>query len=192
NRNTVKLDYTNAKGEVPQLGNLVFRFSNSLVKDSMINQWDSTEYISFEPSIKGRFRWESPDELVFSPSTHLMAATSYKAKIGSEVLRYSKYGAVKSADGIDFHTPALTLDNTQVTWVLQDEQSRVPVPQVDLYFNYRIDPNELKDKLKIEVDGKLVPHSLQTLSPDNKISVWINGMAKTEDKNYEAKILIEK
>src|SRR4051794_8929634 len=83
NRNSVKLDFTNAKGEVPQLGNLVFRFSNSLIKDSMLNQWDSTEYVSFEPSIKGRFRWESPDELVFSPSVQLMAATSYKAKIGN-------------------------------------------------------------------------------------------------------------
>jgi alpha-2-macroglobulin len=95
NRNSVKLDYTNAKGEVPQLSNLVFRFSNSLVKDSMLNQWDSTEYISFEPSIKGRFRWQSPDELVFSPSTQLMAATAYKARIGSEVLRHSKFAAVK-------------------------------------------------------------------------------------------------
>src|SRR5580765_3029684 len=191
-RNSVKLDYTNAKGEVPQLGNLVFRFSNSLVKDSLLNQWDSTEYISFEPSIKGRFRWESPDELVFSPSTQLMAATSYKAKIGSEVLRYSKFGAVKNGDGINFHTPALTLDNAQVTWVSADEQSRVPVPQVDLYFNYRIDPNELKDKLKIEVDGKPMQHSLQTLSADNKISVRINGLAKTEDKSYETKIVIDK
>jgi len=192
NRNSVKLEYTNAKGEVPQLGNLVFRFSNSLVRDSLLNQWDSTEYISFEPSIKGRFRWENPDELVFSPSTPLMAAASYKAKIGREVLRYSKYGAVKNADGINFHTPSLILDNAQVTWVLQDEQSRIPVPQVDLYFNYRIDPNELKDKLKIEVDGKTMQHSLQTLSAANKITVRINGLAKTEDKNYEAKIVIEK
>src|SRR6478672_6454322 len=192
NRNSVKLDYTNAKGEVPQLGNLVFRFSNSLVKDSLLNQWDSAEYISFEPSIKGRFRWESPDELIFSPSTQLMAATSYKAKIGSEVLRYSKYGAVKNGEGINFHTPSLTLDNAQVTWVLQDEQSRVPVPQVGLYFNYRIDPNELKDKLKIEVDGKPMQHSLQTLSADNKISVRISGLAKAEDKSYDAKIVIDK
>jgi len=192
NRNSVKLDYTNAKGEVSQLGNLVFRFSNSLVKDSLLNQWDSTQYISFEPSIKGRFRWESPDELVFSPSKQLMAATSYKAKIGREVLRYSKYGTVKNGDEINFHTPALTLDNAQVIWVLQDEQSRVAVPQVDLYFNYRIDPNALKDKLKIEVDGKPTQYSLQTLSPDNKISVRINGLARTEDKNYDAKISIDK
>ena len=48
NRNIVNLTYTNAKEEVPQLGNLIFRFSNSLVKDSLLNRWDSVEYVSFE------------------------------------------------------------------------------------------------------------------------------------------------
>ena len=67
NKNAVVLSYTNAKDEVPQLGNLVFRFNKSLAKDTMLNNWDSTEYISFEPRIAGRFRWESPDQLVFSP-----------------------------------------------------------------------------------------------------------------------------
>ena len=33
-RNYVELDYTNAKGEVPQLGNLVFRFNKALYQDS--------------------------------------------------------------------------------------------------------------------------------------------------------------
>ncbi|MBL0130495.1 MAG: hypothetical protein IPP43_04745 [Chitinophagaceae bacterium] len=78
-KNAVTLSFTNAKGEVPQLGNLVFRFSSSLAKDSMLNAWDSTEYISFEPAIAGKFRWESPDELVFLPSQPLNPATAYKA-----------------------------------------------------------------------------------------------------------------
>ncbi|HEV8285652.1 MAG TPA: MG2 domain-containing protein [Chitinophagaceae bacterium] len=192
NRDSIKLDYTNAKGEIPRLENLVFRFSNSLVKDSMLNVWDSTEYISFEPAIQGRFRWESPDQLVFSPARPLSPATTYKAKIRSEVLRYSKYGKVKNADNLNFHTPDLTLDNAQVTWMLQDEQSRIAVPQIDLYFNYRVNPSDLKEKLKIEIDGKQMNYTMQTLSADNKMSVRISGLAKTEDKNYEAKITIEK
>ena len=192
NRNSVKLDYTNARGEVPRLENLVFRFSNSLVKDSMLNVWDSTEYISFQPAIPGRFRWESPDQLVFSPSRPLFPATSYKAKIGSEVLRYSKYGTIKNSDDLNFHTPDLVLENIRVTWMLQDEQKHIPVPQIDLYFNYRVNPTDLKEKLNIEVDGKKMDYTMQTLSADNKISVRINGLAKTEDKNYEARITIEK
>src|SRR5882724_3934163 len=85
-RNAISLDFTNAKGEVPQLGNLIFRFNQSLVKDSMLNEWDSTDYISFDPKIAGKFRWESPDQLVFSPSQPLAPATSYKAKIKGTVL----------------------------------------------------------------------------------------------------------
>ena len=56
-KNAVVLSFTNAKGEVEQLGNLVFRFNHSLAKDSMLNAWDSTEYISFSPDIAGKFRW---------------------------------------------------------------------------------------------------------------------------------------
>ena len=57
NRSVVKLDYTNAQDEIPQLGNLTFRFDKPLVSDSLVNRWDSTQYIVFEPKISGRFRW---------------------------------------------------------------------------------------------------------------------------------------
>jgi hypothetical protein len=86
-KNAVQLEYTNAKGEVPQMGNLIFRFNKSLIKDSLLNVWDSTDYISFSPKIPGRFRWESPDQLVFSPAMPLQPATTYTAKFSNEVLR---------------------------------------------------------------------------------------------------------
>lgn len=69
-KNYVELESTNAKGEVPQLGNFTFRFNKSLYPDSLLNNWDSTDYISFEPAIKGRFRWDGPDQLVFLPYNH--------------------------------------------------------------------------------------------------------------------------
>lgn len=188
-KNAITLSFTNAKGEVPVLGNLVFRFSHSLATDSMLNAWDSTDYISFEPKLKGKFRWQSPDELVFSPSEPLSPATTYKAKVKSSVLKFSKYNSVKGGDKISFHTPLLTLDNSQVIWV--GESSTNAVPQVDLVFNYRIDPADLKDKLLIEIEGKKADFNLITVSPDNKMSVRINGL-KTEDKDLDTKITIEK
>jgi|CXWL01.1.fsa_nt_gi uncharacterized protein YfaS (alpha-2-macroglobulin family) len=188
-KNAIVLSFTNAKGEVPQLGNLVFRFSHSLAKDSMLNAWDSTEYISFDPAIAGKFRWESPDELVFSPSQPLHPATSYKAKIKSTVLKYSKYNSVKNGDKISFHTPGLTLDNSQIIWM--GETGTAAIPQVDLFFNYRVNPEDLKRKLNVEVEGKKADFNMITISPDNKISIRINGM-KTDDKDIDAKIIIEK
>ncbi|MEO5562494.1 MAG: hypothetical protein ABIR18_03645, partial [Chitinophagaceae bacterium] len=191
NRNAVTLSYTNAKEEVPQLGNLTFRFNQSMVKDSMLNVWDSIEYVSFEPAIPGRFRWESPDQLIFSPSQPLRPATNYKAEIKNAVLKYSKYDKVEGGKDIKFNTPKLTLDNSQVTWMLQDEGGKTAVPQLDLFFNYRINPEDLKDKLTIEVEGAKVNYTPVTISTDNKISLRINGL-KQEDKDYNAKITIDK
>src|ERR1700722_6095974 len=94
NRSTVSLDYTNAKDEVPPLGNLTFRFDQPLVSDSLVDQWDSTQYIEFEPKIAGRFRWEHPDELVFSPAQALAPATTFKATLKDAVLRHSKFGRI--------------------------------------------------------------------------------------------------
>lgn len=191
NRNIVSLDYTNAKDEVPQLGNLVFRFSKSLVSDSLLNRWDSTEYVSFEPKIPGRFRWESPSELVFSPSRPLQPATSYKAKIKDDVLEHSKFNSVDKAGDISFRTPDLKLENSNVTWMLPDEQSRTAVPQIDLYFNYPVDPAALKEKLDIEVEGKEANYAAVTASNSSKISYRITGL-NVQDKDYETLIKIGK
>lgn len=191
NRDFVALDYTNARGEVPQLNNLVFRFNKALVTDSLLNQWDSTEYVSFTPKIEGRFRWEAPDQLVFSPARPLAPATSYSVKIHDDVLRYSKYDKVQAGKEISFHTAPLQLSNAEVTWVLQDESSRVAVPQLILQFNYPVKPEELKDKLSIDVEGKKLDYTLQTLSASNEVAVRLASF-KGEDRNYEAQVKIDK
>src|SRR5687768_1067877 len=110
NRNAVTLEETNAKGEVQRLANLTFRFNNAMVPDSMLNQWDSTEYISFKPSIPGRFRWEYPDQLVFSPSQPLAPSTSFEAELNDELLQYTKFNSVRAKD-IRFFTPELKLQD---------------------------------------------------------------------------------
>ncbi len=191
NRNTVRLDKTNAKGEVPLLGNLTFRFSASLAGDSMLNQWDSTQYISFKPAIAGRFRWEQPDMLVFSPSKPLPPATNFTAEIKTEILRGSKFGRIGNADRISFFTPELRLDDVNAAWVLQDEQSHLAVPQLDIYFNYPVSPAALKDKLSLTVDGKPVNYNLQTLSDDNRITIRLQNVP-VQDKDLDAAIVVAK
>src|SRR5687767_2320350 len=190
-KNVVQLEYTNAKGEVPQIGNLIFRFDKSLTRDSLLNVWDSTDYISFTPKIPGRFRWESPDQLVFSPSQPLLPATTYSAKFNSELFRYSKYDKIEGAGKISFNTPALALENAQLVWTMPDEATRNVIPQLDLFFNYKIDPADLKEKLSIAVDGKETSFTQQTVSPDSKISFRLASF-KPEDRDYETRITINK
>lgn len=171
------------------MGNLIFRFNKSIVPDSLLNNWDSTEYVSFEPKIPGRFRWDGTDQLVFSPSRPLSPATNYTAKFKNDVLRYSAYDKVKVDDDVKFHTPSLQLTDAMVTWVLLDENSRRAVPNISLHFNYDIDPETIKDKLKIEVDGKQTNYSFQTVSASKEMILRLNEF-QSEDKNYEAKVTL--
>ncbi len=189
-RHAVGIDYTNAKDEVPQLGNLTFRFTKSLVPDSLLNRWDSTEYITFEPAIAGRFRWEHPDELVFSPSKPLMPATSYKAVFNKSLLKQSKYNKINDGNKIDFKTADLHLDNTNVLWTLASG-TNAAVPQIDLYFNYPVKPEEIKDKIKVTVDDKDMDFQLQTLGNSEKMSIRISNV-KVEDRDYKVNIQLKK
>ena len=188
--NNVQLEYTNAQGEVPQLTNLEFRFSKSLMPDSLLNKWDSSEYISFSPEIPGRFRWEYPDKLVFSPSKPLLPATSYKATLNNALLKFSKFNSIKKAD-VAFHTADLQLNNSSVMWVGNGTDARSAQPQIDVYFNYPVEMNMLKDHLKIQVDDKDQNFSIATLNSDNKVSIKLIGF-KAEDKDYTGKISILK
>jgi alpha-2-macroglobulin len=189
-RNYVALDYTSAKGEVPQLSNLVFRFNKSLWPDSLINVWDSADYISFEPKIQGRFRWNGPDELIFSPAQPLLPATIYKAVINDGVLHYSPYNNVEDAE-IVFHTSPLQLDDAQVTWVPSSQGNGSASPQIHLRFNYPVKVDELKDLLKVDVEGAKADFSIQNIGTTNAVAVRLNAF-KGEDKSYEATITIEK
>jgi alpha-2-macroglobulin len=190
-RKLVNLDFTNAKDEVAPLTNLVFRFDKTLIADSLVNQWDSTKYISFEPAISGKFRWEHADELVFSPSMPLLPATNYHATLNSDILQYSKYNRFGNAGDIQFHTPPLKLVNSNSSWVNEDENSKRFVPQVDLEFNYPVDPNMIKEKLSLTLDNKPVSFSLQTLSPSTIISIRLANVPAA-DRDYELKMQLDK
>ena len=191
NRSVVALDYTNAQDEIPQLGNLTFRFDKPLVSDSLVNRWDSTQYIVFEPKISGRFRWEHPDELVFSPDKPLLPATSYKAELDDDLLIHSKFSSLAKHSPINFHTPNLQVVNTFVSWVVQDENTNAAIPQMDITFNYPVNPTILKEKLTISLDGKPLAYNLQTLSADNKMSIRLLNI-KMEDKDLELNVTIDK
>ncbi len=186
----VQLDYTNAQGEVPSLTNLEFRFSKSLMPDSLLNRWDSAEYISFSPEIPGKFRWEYPDKLVFSPSKPLLPATSYKATLNKTLLKFSKFNNLKKGD-VAFHTADLQLNNSSVMWVGSGTNTRDAQPQIDVYFNYPVAIPTLKEHLKVEVDGKDQDYNIATLNNDNKVSIRLLGF-KAEDKDYNGKISILK
>jgi uncharacterized protein YfaS (alpha-2-macroglobulin family) len=188
-RNYITIDYTNAKGEVPQLGNLTFRFNKALHPDSLLNNWDSTVYISFDPEIKGRFRWNGPEELVFSPLQPLAPATTYKVKFNDELFAYSKYNDVQG-DAVSFYTAPLKLEDAQLTWIAASESSNTALPQIMLKFNYPVKVDDVKEKLKIEVDGNKADYTTTNTGTSSEVAVRLNNLNK-EDRGYDVKISLD-
>jgi uncharacterized protein YfaS (alpha-2-macroglobulin family) len=190
NKNKVNLVDTNCKDEVPTLGNLRFTFDKNLVADSLLMNWDSTQYVEFDPPIPGRFRWENPNELIFSPALELPPATSFKASFTKKLLQHTKYSMGKCED-TKFHTPYLQLSSAVGLWSLRNESTNEIVPEIDLYFNYKLNPAKIKDLINLEVDGDKKEFTIQTNANDNKIILWIQGI-KPEDKDLSAKVTLKK
>ncbi|HET9057279.1 MAG TPA: MG2 domain-containing protein [Chitinophagaceae bacterium] len=190
NSNTIKLVNTNCKNEVPVLGNFRFSFNHSLVADSMLNNWQTSDLVKFEPKIEGNFRWEQNNELVFSPSKPLPPATSFKATISRELLKGTKYKNIEGSE-LSFFTPSLQLDHVNVMWIVQDETKSQASPQITLDFNFPVDPDILKEHLNIKIDGENKDYILKTASGDSKILLQILNV-KNEDKDYSTLITVSK
>lgn len=191
NSSKVTLEFTNAEKEVQPLQNLVFRFNHPLVKDSLLNRWDSTQYVKFEPAIPGRFRWESPEQLVFSPSQPLKPATTYKMAFTKQLLINSEYGGFDKLGDRSFSTPLLQLESSQAVWMLADETSRKALPRIDLQFNYPVDPTALKDKLSVSSEGKPVAFQLISAAASDKIELRLPTL-QPADKDVPVSITLAK
>ena len=190
-QNAVKLSSTNARDEVPVLGNLVFRFSESIASDSMLNQWDSTEYIRFSPAIRGKFRWEAKDQLVFSPSGPLLPATTYEATFSEKhLLKKTAFKTLDKADDVSFRTPDLTLEGQFFTWTKLEGNTN-PVPAIELQFNYPIKADGLKNGLEVWVDDKQVSLDYETLNASSLVKAKVKGL-KVEDRDYKVTVKMKK
>lgn len=178
NTSSVDLKYTDAKGEVNVLQNFVFRFNKEIAPDSLLNIWDSTEYIQFSPAIPGRFRWQQNDELVFSPAGPLLPATNYSAKLNKVILENSEFSRI-NAEELKFNTPNLELKETGITWMLNE--SKTPVARAELVFNYAIDPEKINTRLSVKDKNGPIAHSLIGLNTENRMIIQLTGLKESDD-----------
>lgn len=190
NRDRVKLTGKNFDQEVPTVGNLVFNFDRTLAPDSLLDFWDTSAYITFEPKIEGRFKWTTQTELVFSPYNELPASTSYKATINKKVTQFTKY-TLTGETGMTFHTPFLGMSSTHAFWTVNGDDFEHPMVQLDIQFNYTVDPHEVAKKLKVDADGMVQSFNLITTEPSNIVSLVLLKVKK-EDKDKTIKVTIEK
>jgi hypothetical protein len=192
NRNAGKLVITdrNFKEEINQSENLVFTFNEDLVPDSLLYTWDTTEFMQFEPAVKGKYQWTSPNVLVFSPMQPFAPSTEFKAQLSERVLqnRLKKDLTLDpKSTNIHFHTPYLSVDNFTANWQKSSSNQNKAVIGIDLLFNTEVNPKNLSEHLAVSIDGKKVAYNILSTTPATRLALQI---ADVSFKDAENKIAI--
>lgn len=136
--------------------NLMFTFDEPMRPDSSLNIWDTTALISFTPHVAGKFKWISPNQLVFSPSLGYAPATSYTAELLPELLQGANGASVPQRDVFEFHTPWQTITETTAMWAKNTESGAIEA-QITVSLLYATDPSTLGERLHILRDNNEVP-----------------------------------
>lgn len=183
----IQLIETNATGEVPLQENLRFAFSTDIVADSVTGEWLSESFISFTPEIPGKFKWESPSVLIFSPMQVLPPATRFNGKF-TAAFTAKNQGKKHSLPAISFFTRHQELLLMETFWnVSESNQARA---NVVLHFRYPQDPKTLTPLLNMQLDNQTALFQYQQNEPAADITLTLTAN-KPEDRPYAVSLSIK-
>ncbi|MCF2495947.1 alpha-2-macroglobulin family protein [Dyadobacter chenhuakuii] len=191
--NEIRVAGTNFTDEISQSQNLIFTFNKDIVAESELNDWDSTQYVQFEPAVRGKFKWSAPNELVFSPVAGFGAATKYTAKLTdqlTEKIDKDKKLSV-SKEPFDFHTPYLQLVETESWWALSQESGKQEA-RLRLIFNYPVSSQNVAEKLKVSLADKSLDYKILPVTNEHSVTLAISNAGKTDNNPIPVNIAIEK
>lgn len=179
----VSLDSTSFDEIVQQKENLTFTFNQDLVPDSLLQDWQDSEYVQFSPPVSGRFKWKSRNELIFSPNTPFPPNTDFTATLTKELLKHAdKKYSLGGDKSLEFHTPYLEITNSNSFWKLADN-GKDPVIGANLAFNYSVKAEDLAQKLSVEVDGKNTAYNLLNTGTTSNVRLEIPNVDFNEESD---------
>ena len=189
-KNDVKVTFRNFETEVDEQQNLVFAFNKDLHPDSLLQQWESTEYIEFSPAVKGAFKWSSPSELQFSPAEGFQPGQDYSAKITKRVLADMKKPlSLGRETEFQFHTAPLHITGANLSYVRS--ASGNVTSQVDLDFNYPVKLTDAAGLVKMSYNGNTIPLTAVNGGNGKTLSLQFAPLSG-EDKEMPVKLDIAK
>ncbi|NVO84651.1 alpha-2-macroglobulin family protein [Hymenobacter terrestris] len=143
--------------EIDPYQNIVFQFADAVVGPEQLDRWDTTRVVAFEPAMRGKFKWTTDRELVFSPNVPLRPSTAFTAKLVNEALpEGTRRDTELPEDRQKFHTPYLALQTPQAFWARSERAAGTAELRVELPFNYAVKPADVKPLLRLTQDGEPV------------------------------------
>ncbi len=174
---------TNFSDIISPQQSLVFTFNDDVVNDTLLNQWDTTEYVRFDPPMRGVYKWLSANELSFSPSVQFAPSTTYQIEVTSRVLGL---GGMKTSLGSDIkfstHTPFLNLESCEASWMKMAERGGAVELQTTLHFNYAVNAQKMGALTHITINEKDVAFTVLSGDAGSDIKVTLQNLSADIDE----------
>jgi uncharacterized protein YfaS (alpha-2-macroglobulin family) len=129
-------------------------FSRAVVPMDSVNQWTETPFISFTPSITGKFVWEDTTKLVFSPDGQLPGDAHFTAKLNTALL--AQMSGAKGFEGsgeFTFSTESFTMRQAEFFYDRIGEKRQVGI-RANLEFTYAVNPQDIPANIKLTIDNE--------------------------------------
>ncbi|MBX0292244.1 alpha-2-macroglobulin family protein [Hymenobacter sp. HSC-4F20] len=163
--------------EIDPYQNLVFQFADAVASPEQQDRWDTVQVVTFEPAMRGKFKWTSDRELIFSPSTPFKPSTAFTATLRKEALPEGKQGVELPENRQKFHTPYLQLQEPQAFWGRSERAAGTAEMRVELPFNYSVKPADVKPLLRVTQDGQPVAFEVSG-EPGQVVRVSLNQQVR--------------
>lgn len=170
----VEVTYRNFDETITSRQNLRFVFDKDLSGDITFFEWRDETYGTFEPEVKGKFKWVAKNELEFSPDEGFQPSTAYKFSFNDDLLNHAK-GKFRLGDQttFEFHTDYLAITASNLAWRLNSKNE--PELLGKLHFNYPVDPKEVDKLLDVTIKGEKADYQVVTPNMQTAIELAITA-----------------
>lgn len=188
--NRVRVLAFSPTGEVEPYTTFQIDFSEPLAPEDKIDQWLDEEYVTFEPAIKGKFKWITPASLIFSPEGPLTPGKDYSATVTEKVM-FGKQDKKSDFETFSFHSPYFDVKSVELFWDQVPRSDYKVTVHANLQFNYEVDPAQLPPFLEVSAGGQpLRNFQVITKEPSSLIAVDF-GQQQQTDRDQKFKVTVK-
>ncbi|UOR04059.1 alpha-2-macroglobulin family protein [Hymenobacter aerilatus] len=159
--------------EIDPYQNLIFEFDQAMVGPEQQDHWDTTQVVTFEPAVRGKFKWANDRELIFSPLTPFRPSTTFRATLRPQALPADKRDVELPENRRVFHTPYLQPGTVQAFWGRSRRAAGTAELRLDVPFNYAVRSADVRPLLRLTQDGQPVAFEVLNTEPDQTIQLGL-------------------
>ena len=89
-KNTIQITNKNFLEEIDPHQTLTITIDRDIPPDSMIERWTDEKLLEIEPEVKGKFKFSTPRDIVFTAEQGFLPNTEYTINLSPNLLKFTK------------------------------------------------------------------------------------------------------